>query len=203
MTVEEKVNITHGWPGMCVGNSGAVPRLGVPALCLSDAPDGVRGQEFVSAFPAGIHLAATFDAALMRRYGQALGQEFYSKGINVALGPVAGPLGRIARAGRNWEGLSNDPYLAGRAMGEVTRGMQEAGVIATPKHFVLNEQEFRRRESPLGEAVSSNVDDRTLHELYLWPFAEGVRAGVGSIMCSYNAVSSASPQVYTWRQSWF
>lgn len=133
MTLEEKVNVTRGFVGTCVGNTGAVPRLGIKPLCFSDAPDGVRGQEFVSAFPAGIHVAATFDKQLMYEYGRALGEEYRGKGINAALGPVAGPLGRVARGGRNWEGLSADPHLAGAGMGAITRGIQEAGVIATAK----------------------------------------------------------------------
>lgn len=186
MTVTEKANLTRGFPGPCVGNSGAVPRLGVPALCLADSPDGLRGQEFVSAFPAGIHLAATWDRELMAKYGSAMGAEFVGRGVNVALGPVAGPLGRMARGGRNWEGLGSDPYLAGVAMGAVTAGMQGAGVMACPKHFLLNEQEFRRRESDMGEAVSSNVDDRTLRELYVFPFMDALKAGVGAVMCSYQ-----------------
>ncbi|EJT78053.1 hypothetical protein GGTG_03156 [Gaeumannomyces tritici R3-111a-1] len=186
MTLEEKVNVTRGFPGQCVGNSGAVPRLGVAPICFADGPAGLRGQEFVSAFPAGIHLAATFDAELMYDYGLALGREFRDRGVHMALGPVSGPLGRIARAGRNWEGLSNDPYLAGVGMGQVTRGMQDSGVVATPKHWLLNEQEFRRRESALGEAVSSNVDDRTIHELYVWPFMDSLAHGAGSVMCSYQ-----------------
>lgn len=186
MTLEERVNITRGWPGACVGNTGEVPRLGLPSLCFADGPDGIRGQEFVSAFPAGIHVAATFDRDLMYRYGRALGNEYHGKGINVALGPVAGPLGRVVRGGRNWEGLSNDPYLAGAGMGAITRGIQDAGVIATPKHWLLNEQEFRRRWSPMGEAISANVDDRTLHELYAFPFMDALREGAGAVMCSYQ-----------------
>ncbi|KAK4133735.1 glycoside hydrolase family 3 protein [Trichocladium antarcticum] len=186
MTVEETVNVTRGWPGICVGNTGEVPRLGVPALCFADGPNGIRGQEFVSAFPAGIHVAATFDRDLMYRYGRALGDEYHGKGINVALGPVAGPLGRVARGGRNWEGLSNDPYLAGVGMGAITRGIQAAGVIATPKHWLLNEQEERRRWAPDGDAISANVDDRTLHELYAFPFMDALREGAGGIMCSYQ-----------------
>ena len=101
MTLEEKVNVTRGFVGTCVGNTGAVPRLSIKPLCFSDAPDGIRGQEFVSAFPAGIHVAATFDKQLMYEYGRALGEEYRGKGINAALGPVAGPLGRVARGGRN------------------------------------------------------------------------------------------------------
>ncbi|KAK4126918.1 glycoside hydrolase family 3 protein [Parathielavia appendiculata] len=186
MTVEEKANITRGWPGACVGNTGEVPRLSIPALCFADGPSGIRGQEFVSAFPAGIHVAATFDRHLMYQYGRALGSEFYGKGINVALGPVAGPLGRVVKGGRNWEGLSSDPYLAGAGMGAITRGIQDAGVIATPKHWLLNEQEYRRRWTPVSEAISANVDDRTLHELYAFPFMDALREGAGAVMCSYQ-----------------
>ncbi|KAK4099436.1 glycoside hydrolase family 3 protein [Parathielavia hyrcaniae] len=186
MTVEEKANLTRGWPGACVGNTGEVPRLGIPALCFADGPSGIRGQEFVSAFPAGIHVAATFDRHLMYQYGRALGSEFYGRGINVALGPVAGPLGRVVKGGRNWEGLSSDPYLAGSGMGAITRGIQDAGVIAAPKHWLLNEQETRRRWTPTGHAISANVDDRTLHELYAFPFMDALREGAGAVMCSYQ-----------------
>ncbi|KAF3017183.1 hypothetical protein E8E14_012126 [Neopestalotiopsis sp. 37M] len=190
-TLEEKVNVTGGFTGQCVGNSGSIPRLGVPSLCLSDAPDGIRGNEFVSAFPAGIHVASTWDRDLMYQYGKGLGEEYKGKGINIALGPVAGPLGRVARGGRNWEGLSADPYLAGAGMGNIVRGIQDAGVMANPKHFILNEQEYRRRPGDLGEAMSSNIDDRSLHELYLFPFMDSLREGAVSIMCSYQRVNNS------------
>lgn len=137
LTLEEKVNVTRGFTGVCVGNTGAVPRLGIKPLCLADAPDGIRGQEFVSAFPASIHAAATFDKSLLYKWGVALGEEYRGKGINIALGPVAGPLGRVARGGRNWEGLGADPFLAGAGMAASTKGMQDAGVIATAKVSML------------------------------------------------------------------
>lgn len=133
LTLDEKVNVTQGYTGACAGNAGALTRFNIDSRCFSDAPDGIRGQEFVSAFPAGIHVAATFDRSLLYEYGKALGSEFRGKGINVALAPVAGPLGRVARGGRNWEGLSADPYLAGAGMGAITKGIQEQGVIATAK----------------------------------------------------------------------
>ncbi|KAI9038862.1 beta-glucosidase [Aspergillus affinis] len=186
LTVEEKTNLTRGHDGQCVGNSGAVPRLSIPSLCFSDAPDGVRGQEFVSAFPAGIHVASTWDRSLLYQYGYALGEEYHDKGVNVALGPVAGPLGRLARGGRNWEGLGADPYLAGVGMGAITKGIQEAGVIANAKHWLLNEEEWRRNPGDMGEALSSNVDDRTLHELYAFPFMDSLKEGIRSVMCSYQ-----------------
>lgn len=186
MTLDEKSNLTQGFTGACAGNTGTVARLGIPSLCFSDAPDGVRGQEFVTSFPAGSVVAATFDKNLMYDYGQALGREYHTKGVNVALGPVAGPLGRMARGGRNWEGLSADPYLAGVGMGAITRGIQDQGVIATPKHFLFNEQEYRRTNGHAGEAMSSNVDDRTLHELYAFPFMDALREGAGAVLCGYN-----------------
>jgi beta-glucosidase len=82
-------------------------------------------------------------------------------------------------------------YLCGTLAGETVRGMQEAGVIAATKHYIANEQETNR--NPFGdvEAVSANIDDKTLHELYLWPFANVVHAGSGSIMCSYNRVNNS------------
>ncbi|EKG21899.1 hypothetical protein MPH_00819 [Macrophomina phaseolina MS6] len=103
--------------------------------------------------------------------------------------PVAGPLGA-----RNWEGFSPDPYLAGVAMNETIRGTQDAGAQACAKHFVGNEQETQRSNTVLpdgtpAEATSSNIDDRTMHELYLWPFTEAVKAGVASVMCSYNRLN--------------
>lgn len=191
MTLFELQNLTRGYPGPCVGNTGAIPRLSIPPLCFYDGPSGVRGQEFASAFPAGIHLAATWDAELIYRYGKALGQEYRGKGVNIALGPLAGPLGRVAKGGRNWEGLGSDPYLAGVGMGKVVAGVQGEGVIATAKHFLLNEQEFRRRwgqDAPdgKGHAISANVDDRALREMYVWPFMDALKAGVGAVMCGYN-----------------
>lgn len=133
LTLEEKVNVTGGFSGACVGNTGAVTRLGIKPMCFADAPDGIRGQEFVSSFPGGIHVASTWDRTLMYEVGAALGEEYRGKGVNVILGPVSGPLGRMARGGRNWEGLSNDPFLAGAGMSAITRGIQEQGVIATAK----------------------------------------------------------------------
>ena len=97
---------------------------------------------------------------------------------------------------RNWEGFSPDPYLTGWAMRESILGLQDAGIIATAKHFILNEQEhFRQPGSVPGypglPAITSNIDDRTLHEIYLPPFAEAVRAGVGAVMCSYQQVNNS------------
>ncbi|KAM0708641.1 hypothetical protein Q7P35_005293 [Cladosporium inversicolor] len=191
MTIDEKVNMTNGHTGHCVGNTPSIERLGIPPLCFADGPSGIRGQEFVSAFSAQMSVGATFDRSLMRRFGDAMGSEYYKKGINVALLPVAGPLGRVARGGRNWEGFGADPYLSGAGMEAVTLGVQERGVIVQSKHWLLNEQEYRRNPGSAGEAMSSNVDDRTIHELYVFPFMDSLKAGAASIMCSYQRANNS------------
>ncbi|KAK4650012.1 beta-glucosidase [Podospora pseudocomata] len=201
MTLLEKVNLTTGtgWASeQCVGQVGAIPRLGLRSLCMHDAPLGIRGTDYNSAFPSGQTAAATWDRQLMYRRGYAIGKEAKGKGINVILGPVAGPLGRMPAAGRNWEGFSPDPVLTGVGMAETVKGHQDAGVIACAKHFIGNEQEHFRQVGEargygfnISETLSSNIDDKTMHELYLWPFADAVRAGVGSFMCSYQQVNNS------------
>jgi beta-glucosidase len=129
-----------------------------------------------------------------------MGEEFKAKGAHILLGPVAGPLGRSAYAGRNWEGFSSDPYLSGIAMEKTIVGHQDAGVQATAKHWVGNEQEILRNPiynpngtvtDKLAAALSSNIDDRTMHELYMWPFANAVKAGAASFMCSYQRLNGS------------
>ncbi|KAH9900446.1 glycoside hydrolase family 3 protein [Xylariomycetidae sp. FL2044] len=201
LTLDEKVNLTTGvgWQSeQCVGNVGSVPRLGLRSLCLQDSPLGVRFGDYASAFPSGQTVAASFDRSLMYQRGKAMGEEHKGKGINVMLGPVAGPIGRTATGGRNWEGFSPDPYLTGVGMTETVKGIQDAGVIACAKHFIGNEQEhFRQvgesqdRGYNITETLSSNIDDKTMHELYLWPFVDAVKAGVGSVMCSYQQVNNS------------
>ena len=196
MTLPEKVNVTTGvgWSQeMCVGNNGAVPRLGFPSLCLQDGPLGIRFADNITAFPAGITVGSTWSKELMHLRGRAQGKEARLKGVHVLLGPSMGPLGRMPAGGRNWEGFGSDPVLQGIAAAEIIKGIQEEGVMATAKHLVANEQEHFRQawEWGLPNALSSNIDDRTLHELYVWPFADSIKAGVVSVMCSYNQVNSS------------
>lgn len=89
----------------------------------------------------------------------------------------------------DWEGFGSDPVLQAFGGALTIEGVQSVGVIATIKHLIANEQEMYRMYNLLKPGISSNLDDRTMHELYLWPFAEGVRAGVGSVMIAYNAVN--------------
>ncbi|KAJ5773338.1 hypothetical protein N7457_008234 [Penicillium paradoxum] len=195
MTLAEKVNLTTGtgfFMGPCVGQTGSVPRMGIPNLCLQDSPLGVRNSDHNTAFPPGITVGATFNKDLMYERGVALGEEARGKGVNVLLGPSVGPLGRKPRAGRNWEGFGSDPVLQAFGGAQTVKGMQSTGAIAAIKHYVGNEQEMYRMSSVITKGYSSNIDDRTLHELYLWPFAEGVRAGVGSLMTAYSDVNSSA-----------
>ncbi|KAG5362955.1 putative beta-glucosidase A [Yarrowia sp. B02] len=203
LTLPEKVNITTGtgWMGgACVGNTGSVPRLGLKGLCLQDGPLGIRLADFVNVFPCQNAMAASFDRSLVHQRASALGYQSRLKGVDVFLGPVVGPIGRHATGGRNWEGFSPDPYLSGKLAYESVLGVQAEGVIATIKHFIGNEQEHYRRAqewtdvfnfTDLKLPVSSNIDDRALHELYMWPFADAVKANVGSVMCAYQNVNGS------------
>lgn len=186
LSLQDKINIVTGvgWnKGPCVGNTPAISSIGYPQLCLQDSPLGIRYGGDATAFTPGIQAASTWDIDLIRQRGEYLGAEAKGCGVHVLLGPVAGPLGKFAQGGRNWEGFSPDPYLTGIAMDQTIVGMQASGVQATAKHFILNEQELNR------ETMSGTVDDRSMHELYLWPFADAVHAGVASVMCSYNKIN--------------
>ncbi|KAI0008315.1 putative beta-glucosidase G [Xylariaceae sp. FL0662B] len=197
LTLEEKADMVTGQPGPCVGNILAIPRLDFPGLCLQDGPLSIRVADFASVFGAGVSAASTWDRDILYERAFAMGQEYRGKGSQIALGPAIGPLGRSAYSGRNWEGFSPDPYLSGIAVEDTIRGIQDAGVQATAKHFVGNEQETQRNPTfdddgnIITEALSSNIDDRTLHEIYAWPFANAIHAKCASIMCSYNRLNGS------------
>ncbi|KIV90691.1 hypothetical protein PV10_05319 [Exophiala mesophila] len=196
LSLLEKVNITTGtgWAqDLCVGNTAPAISAGFPSLCLQDGPLGIRFADHATSFPAGITVGATWNRDLMRRRGVAHAHQAKLKGVNVLLGPAMGPLGRNPAGGRVWEGFGSDPVLQAVAAAETIHGIQSQGVMATAKHLIGNEQEHFRKSFEWGipEALSSNIDDRTLHELYLWPFAESVRAGVASIMCSYQMLNNS------------
>lgn len=196
MTLPEKVNVTTGtgWEmGPAVGNTGPAVNVGFPSLALQDGPLGIRFTENATAFPAGITVGATWNKDLMYQWGNAHAIEARKKGINAILGPCIGPLGRTPAGGRNWEGFGADPYLQGIAAAQSIKGIQDEGVMATIKHLVANEQEHFRQswEWGLPNAISSNIDDRTMHELYMWPFGDSVKAGVASVMCSYNQINNS------------
>ncbi|RDB23963.1 putative beta-glucosidase L [Hypsizygus marmoreus] len=187
-TLDEKVSVATGvgWEGgRCVGNIPSIEPIAGrewPGLCLEDAPLGVRFADYITSFPTGVNTAATFNRRLIRLRGLLMGKEHVGKGVNVALGPMMN-MGRVAGGGRNWEGFGADPFLAGESAYETILGMQEGGVQACAKHLVNNEQEHKRTQS------TSDVDDRTQHEIYAHPFLRSVMAGVTSMMCSYNFIN--------------
>ncbi|KAK5683686.1 hypothetical protein LTS12_029169, partial [Elasticomyces elasticus] len=196
MTLTEKVNITTGtgWQmGQCVGNTGSASIVGFPSLCLQDGPMGLRYADHITAFPPGLTTGATWNRTLIHERGVALGAEARLKGVNVLLGPSMGAMGMMPAGGRNWEGFGSDPVLQGVASAETIRGIQSNGVMATAKHYVMNEQEHFRQSNEWGidTALSSNVNDRALHEVFVWPFAESIRADVASVMCAYQMVNNS------------
>ncbi|MBW0460913.1 hypothetical protein O181_000628 [Austropuccinia psidii MF-1] len=190
LTIEEKVNLTTGAgiQGRCVGETGTVPRLGFDQpICLQDGPVGVRLTDRNSVFPAGINAASTFDKKLIYARARAMGLEFRNKGVNVALAPMTN-LMRTPTGGRAWEGCGADPYLCGVTTAQSVLGIQSAQVSACIKHYIGNEQEHYRGGSG-SITSSSNMDDRTLYQIYDWPFAEGIAAGSDYLMCSYNRIN--------------
>lgn len=134
-------NVDSSWMGgNCVGNTGSIPRMGLHGLCLQDGPLGIRFSDYNSAFPVGLTSGATWSRHLWAARGQAMGAEAKGKGIDILLGPVSGPLGRIPAGGRNAEGFGSDPYLQGQGLALTTKGIQKSGVIACAKHYIANEQ---------------------------------------------------------------
>ena len=188
LNLTEKCAMTAGVGGPCVGNVLPIARLNFNGMCFQDAPSGVGDNVLEStAFAPGIHIAASWDRDLFYKRGAAIGQEFRGKGVHFALGPMMN-IDRNARHGRNWEGFGSDPYLSGENAFFYVQAIQDQGVVATAKHYICNEQETHRNDGPI-PSYSANLNDKTMHEIYLWPFGSSVAAGVGSIMCSYNRVN--------------
>lgn len=158
------------------------------ALENKDGAAGINNQFFASGFSMPNGLVTTWNRTLFEEHFNAIGQEFYDDGYNLINGPVSSPLGRVPKGGRQPEGFSPDPYLNGVAMGKSIAGMQAAGVVAAGRHFLFNEQETNRSASDTTR-YSSNADDKTLHEVYAWPFYDGVKAGMMAVMCGMNRVN--------------
>ncbi|KAH8896672.1 hypothetical protein GQ53DRAFT_889949 [Thozetella sp. PMI_491] len=195
MTLEERANITVGQATTgCTGATGSVPRLGFPGLCFAGATAGVKTQELVNGYAGGIHTGASWNKDMALQRAVHMAREFWVKGAQIQGAPLIGPLGRVPRGGRNNGGFSNDPYLAGQMAAVMVQGIESQGVMATAKHYIGNEQESYRMNkayTTTTDPVSSNIDDRTMHELYLWPWADVVRAGTHAIMCSYNRLNNS------------
>lgn len=163
-----------------------LPKLCVPPIGLEDGPSGVGDKlKHVTALPAGIALAATWDPAMARRYGTVIADEQKAKGVAVDLGPTVN-IDRDPRWGRSFETFSEDPYLTARMAVAEIGGIQSRGVMAQVKHFAVYNQETYRN-TPADDAI---VSARALHEIYLPAFRAAVHDGkVASVMCSYSTVN--------------
>ncbi|MEI6647501.1 MAG: glycoside hydrolase family 3 C-terminal domain-containing protein, partial [bacterium] len=168
----------------------AFMRLGIPGINFTDASSGINNgngpvgsrHARTVAHPCTLLLAATWNTELAKAYGQAIGEECHSGGTHVLLGPGMN-LYRVSAGGRNFEYMGEDPVLTGNLVENYVRGLQSAGTGATLKHFIANEIEFHRRGS------NSQMDERTLHEVYMEPFRKGVEAGAFAVMTSYNQLN--------------
>jgi beta-glucosidase len=180
MTVEEKIEMLGGVNDFYTR---PIPRLGVPSLKMSDGPMGVHDYGLTTAYAAGIALAASWDVDLAHRFGVAMGEDAQARGVHFILAPGMN-IYRAPMNGRNFEYFGEDPFLASRiAVNEIT-GIQEQGVIATAKHFAGNNSDFARM------TLSSDIDERTLREIYLPAFEASVKeAKVGAVMDAYNLVN--------------
>lgn len=186
LTLDEQVSLLAGadfWTTV------PIERVGVPAIKLTDGPNGARGGGSLiggvpaAAFPVGISLAATWNTPLVEAVGAALGEEALSKGARVLLGPTVN-IHRSPLNGRNFECYSEDPFLSARLAVAYIRGVQSRGVSATVKHYVGNDSEFERM------TISSDIGERALREIYLVPFEAAVReAGTWALMTAYNKVN--------------
>ncbi|EGO60556.1 hypothetical protein NEUTE1DRAFT_119714 [Neurospora tetrasperma FGSC 2508] len=135
MTLDEKVHLTTGLQSntSCSGFIRPISRISFPGMCLSDAGNGLRNTDSVSSWSSGIHVGASWNKSLAYQRGTGMGSEFNKKGVNVLLVPVVGPMGRVVLSGRNWEGFSSDPYLAGALVYKTVEAIQNVGVITSVK----------------------------------------------------------------------
>src|SRR5580700_11108616 len=180
MTLAEKIEIMGGINDFYTR---PIPRLGIPSLRMSDGPLGVHDYGLTTAYPAGIALAASWDTDLAERFGTAMGKDARARGVHFILAPGMN-IYRAPMNGRNFEYFGEDPFLASRIAVPVIKGIQSQRVIATAKHFVGNNSEFARM------TLSSNIDERTLREIYLPAFEASVKeAKVGAVMDAYNPVN--------------
>jgi beta-glucosidase len=189
MSLHEKLDYIGGDRGIYIR---AVPRLGIPEIKMSDGPSGCRSWGPSTGYPAGIALAATFDRAQAEATGAAVGRDCRARGVHVLLAPGVN-IQRSPLDGRNFEYLGEDPFLAGTMAASYIRGVQAEGVLATVKHFAGNNQEWDRRN------ISSEIDPRTLREIYLPAFERAVReGGVTAVMTAYNRLNG----VYCSEDAW-
>lgn len=180
MTLDEKLSFINGTNWMYTKE---IKRLNIPAFKMSDGPVGTKSYGKSTAYPASVMTAATWNPELSYDLGVALGRDSRSRGINFLLGPGVN-IARAPMAGRNFEYSGEDPFLSATLAVNYINGVQSQGVVATVKHFAANNQEYDRN------FISSDIDERTLQEIYLPAFKAAVlKANVGAVMNSYNLLN--------------
>ncbi|MGH9448315.1 MAG: glycoside hydrolase family 3 protein, partial [Terriglobia bacterium] len=180
LSLQQKIELIGGVDGMFTH---AMPSIGLPRLKMSDGPVGVRTWGPDTAYAAGIGLAASWDRTLAREVGVGLGRDARARGVNFILGPGVN-IYREPMDGRNFEFFGEDPYLASRIAVSYIEGVQSQDVVATIKHYALNNSEYDRHNE------NSMVGERALHEIYLPTFEAAVKqARVGAVMDSYNLIN--------------
>ena len=201
MTLEEKAGLCSG---LDFWHTKPVERLGVPSVMVSDGPHGLRKQDLEAdhlgmndsikavCMPAACATAASFDRELIGKMGEAIGDSCQHESLSVVLGPAVN-IKRSPLCGRNFEYFSEDPYLAGEMSAAFINGVQSRNVGTSIKHFAANNQEHRRMSS------SSNVDERTLREIYFPAFEISVKkAQPWTVMCSYNRLNGVFASENAW-----
>jgi len=180
LTLEQKIELLGGVDNMFTR---PMPAIELPRFKMSDASLGVRTWGPTTAYAGGVALAATWDTDFARELGESLGRDARARNVNFLLGPGVN-IARSPLSGRNFEYLSEDPFLNAALVAPFIQGVQSEGVVATVKHFALNDQEFNRHNA------SSDVDERTMREIYLPAFEAAVtKAHVDAVMDSYNLVN--------------
>jgi beta-glucosidase len=180
LTLDQKVALLGGVDNMFTR---PMPSIGLPQFKMSDASVGVRTWGPTTAYAGGVALAATWDTDFARKLGESLGRDARARNVNFLLGPGVN-IARSPLSGRNFEYLSEDPFLNAALVVPFIEGVQSQGVAATVKHFALNDQEFNRHNA------SADVDERTMREIYLPAFeAAVIKAHVDAVMDSYNLVN--------------
>jgi beta-glucosidase len=180
LTLEQKIELLGGIDSMYTR---PMPAIDLPRFKMSDASVGVRTWGPTTAYASGASLAASWDTELARKVGQALGRDARARSVNFLLGPGVN-IARSPLNGRNFEYISEDPYLNSVLVVPFIEGVQSEGVVATVKHYALNDQEYNRHNG------SSDADERTMREIYLPSFEAAVtKAHVDAVMNSYNLVN--------------
>ncbi|MCF0196284.1 MAG: glycoside hydrolase family 3 protein, partial [Bacteroidaceae bacterium] len=176
MTDDEKLAYVGGTDWFYIRGIG---RLDIPKIRIWDGPNGVCYSPSTT-YPADVALAASWNRALAQRYGRSLGRDCRARGLNFILGPGVN-IYRAPMCGRNFEYMGEDPYLAGQMAVNYIQGVQSQGVSAVVKHFFGNNSEYDRNY------VSNDMDERTMHEIYLPAFKTAIQDGkCGAVMTSYN-----------------